>query len=378
MEKETPYNKTNPFLARVLCRLPLSSSVSQKNTHHLELCLQGSGIKYEVGDCLAILPSHEADLIEKTLEELRVDRLKKVSYRDNKEIPIIDLISSHIDITSPTKKLLELILQKGTSPHTSILEKLFADETALKNFIGARHVWQVLKDLQPKGLEVEEIFATLPPLLPRFYSIASSQKTVGDAVHLTVGMVTYELGGNVRQGICTHFLCQQTHVEKVPVYLHPHRGFTLPKDPATHVIMVGPGTGVAPFRAFMQERIATGATGKNWLFFGERHQATNFLYGDYWKDLENRGLLKLSTAFSRDQEHKIYVQHRMLEESRTLFSWLEEGAYFYVCGDASRMAKDVEAALLQIIEKEGCLSVAEARSYLKRLRSEKRYLRDVY
>lgn len=376
MERESIYNKNNPFHAKVLHRESLSSSNSGKETHHLELCLAGSDIRYEVGDCIAILPSHDADLVNKILQLLNLSGEEKISYRDNGPTTAYNLLSNQVDIRSPTRKLLELIAEKNLD-QASFLKELFNDKEALKSFLSSHDLYEVLEQLRPKGLDFQELCATLSPLLPRFYSIASSQKAIGESVHLTVGMIAYEHKGEIKHGICSHFLgCQKK--EKIPIYLHPHRGFTLPQDPSAPVIMVGPGTGVAPFRGFMQERVASGAPGKNWLFFGERNETNNFLYRDFWQDLEQKGSLRLSTAFSRDQEHKIYVQHRMLHEAETLFSWLEEGAYFYVCGDATKMAKDVEAALLKIIESEGKMTPEEARGYLKRLRSEKRYLRDVY
>ena len=205
-------------------------------------------------------------------------------------------------------------------------------------------------------------------------------KTVGREVHLTIALIHYDTNGHKRRGVCTHYLCELAPVNQplIPVYIQPHHGFTLPANPDVPIIMIGPGTGVAPFRAFMQERMAIGAKGKNWLFFGERNQISDFFYEDYWSQLISEEKLVMHTAFSRDQENKIYVQHRMMEQGAELFAWLKEGAYLYVCGDAKNMAKDVEAALLQIIQKHGSLDEQATKQFLKQLRQEKRYLRDVY
>jgi sulfite reductase (NADPH) flavoprotein alpha-component len=220
----------------------------------------------------------------------------------------------------------------------------------------------------------------LSPLLPRFYSIASSQLVVGDEIHLTVAGLRYNSNGHERFGVCTHYLCDLAPLNEavISLYIQPHHGFTLPKEKEADIIMVGPGTGVAPFRGFMQERALHQGTGRNWLFFGERSYQEDYFYRHFWQDLETRSLLKVNTAFSRDQEHKIYVQHRMLEHGAEIFRWIDNGAYFYVCGDAQRMAKDVETTLLQIIQIYGSKTEQEAKEYLKKMRTDKKYLRDVY
>jgi sulfite reductase (NADPH) flavoprotein alpha-component len=218
------------------------------------------------------------------------------------------------------------------------------------------------------------------PLLPRLYSIASAQEVVGNEAHLTVANLSYRTNHHIRRGVCTHYLCDLAPLgEKcVPVYHHPNRGFTLPDDPQAALIMIGPGTGIAPYRGFLQARIAHGHPGRNWLFFGEWNRATDFFYEDEWRAMQNRIPLRIDTAFSRDQEYKIYVQHRMLEQGAELFAWLEEGAYLFVCGDANHMAKDVDGALHQIVEKHGDRTPDDAKAYLKELKAAKRYLRDVY
>lgn len=219
----------------------------------------------------------------------------------------------------------------------------------------------------------------LRKLQPRLYSIASSQKAQPTEVHLTVAAVRYESHGRKREGVCSTFLADRTGDAHVPVFVHTAKHFRVPEDLSTSVIMVGPGTGIAPFMAFLQERKATGATGKNWLFFGDQKAATDFLYREELEAWQNEGVLhKLSTAFSRDQAEKIYVQHRMLEAAEELYAWLEQGAYFYICGDASRMAKDVDTALHQVVEKAGGKSAEEAAAYVEELKKSKRYRKDVY
>jgi len=216
--------------------------------------------------------------------------------------------------------------------------------------------------------------------LPRFYSIASSQKTHDREVHLTVAMLEYQHGEFEKKGVCTHYLCNLTQADaaKVPIYVHKHRGFTLPENGDTPIIMIGPGTGIAPFRGFMQERIATGAKGSNWLFFGDWTEKNEFYYGDYWRQLVKEGKLRLDLAFSRDQEHKVYVQHRMKKNAEEFYRWLQAGAILYVCGDMKHMAKDVDLALHEIVQEQGNLDEQGAKKYVSHIRKEGRYLRDVY
>lgn len=347
----------------------LSGSDPDKQTHHIVLDLADSGITYEVGDCLAVLPVNDTLLVERTLNSLNLN---------GDDTNLYNFLRHQANVTEVGRKFIKSLSEKlpGTPLDTLLLPE---SKEQLSAYLSGKHLWEILHDY-PASFTSKELEELLPPLLPRFYSIASSQKSIPDEVHLTVKLLAYDAQGERRHGVCTHYLCNMTPIEApvVPIYIHPHRGFTLPADTSTPIIMVGPGTGVAPFRAFMQERIATGATGKNWLFFGEWRRAHNFLYGDYWMGLVDAGRLRLDVAFSRDQEEKHYVQHRLLENGAEVFAWLEEGAYFYVCGDAQKMAKDVEAALQQIIEVHGGRTPEAARDYIKSLRKEKRYLRDVY
>ena len=220
----------------------------------------------------------------------------------------------------------------------------------------------------------------LMPLLPRFYSIASSMKEVSNEVHLTVADLKYISNQHVRRGVCTYYLCELApmHQEIIPIFVQPHHGFTVPENRDADLIMIGPGTGIAPYRAFMQERMALNATGKNWLFFGECYRAYNYFYEDYWNSLAAQEKLEIDLAFSRDQEHKIYVWHRMLEKAPEIFNWLQNGAYLFVCGDAHRMAKDVDATIHKIVREQGGMDEHAAKNYIKQLKAENRYLRDVY
>lgn len=384
MKEEPMYNKTNPYLAAIVDRYPLCQSGSLKNTCHLALDLKGSGITYQVGDSLAVMAVNIPEVVQKTIEAAKADGTEIVHDKHTGAAwTLLDYFSQKVNLAAVPRKLVSEICQRQTSLEKKAhLLSLFEEEhkDALKEYMSSHEVWDVLAENQEVSFAPEELCKLLMPMLPRFYSIASSMAAVGDEVHLTVAELSYTTNGHLRRGVCTHYLCQLApmHENSVPIYIQPSHGFTLPPDPHAPMIMVGPGTGVAPFRAFMQERAALGAPGLNWLFFGERHRASEFFYEDDWQRFVDAGKLRLDTAFSRDQEHKIYVQHRLLEHGADIYSLLEQGAYFYVCGDAHRMAKDVDTALHQIIEQHGSHSEQAAKEYVKALRSEKRYLRDVY
>ncbi|HEY5792182.1 MAG TPA: sulfite reductase subunit alpha, partial [Chthoniobacterales bacterium] len=248
----------------------------------------------------------------------------------------------------------------------------------LDKYIWGRGVIDILTEFDAV-FTPEEFVKALRKLQPRLYSIASSPRAVGEEVHLTVAIVRYESHGRRREGVCSSFLADRAGGGKVPVFVHSAKHFRVPENPETDVIMVGPGTGIAPFRAFLQERKAAGAKGRNWLFFGDQRSSTDFLYEDEFKAYQAEGILtKFDTAFSRDQEYKIYVQHRMAEHAAELYAWLEGGAYFYVCGDANRMAKDVDVALHQAVQTAGGKTEEGAKEYVAKLKTEKRYRRDVY
>ncbi len=378
------YNKSNPFLAAVIERYNLTLSGSKKNTQHVVLDIGGSSLTYNVGDSLGIFPTNHEDLVKKTMQSLRVKGDEVITDKHTGEpFSIHEFLSKKANVTDLSKKLLNVIAQKQTnSEKKEALQTILAEgaQDKFKNYLEKHELWDALEENHEVTFPLQEICNMLMPLLPRLYSISSSMNVVGEEVHLTVGVLKYHTNGYQRVGICTHYLCEVVPFNRpvVPIYVQPHHGFTLPPNSDTHIIMIGPGTGVAPFRAFMQERIAHNAQGKNWLFFGECNRATDFFYEDFWSSLEQQKKLRLDVAFSRDQPEKIYVQHRMLAHGEELYDWIMDGAYIYVCGDASRMAKDVEATLQEIIRLHGKKDEMEARALIKKLRNEKRYLRDVY
>jgi sulfite reductase (NADPH) flavoprotein alpha-component len=291
------------------------------------------------------------------------------------------LISDYV-ITAPSKEFVKALVEKG-GDSVDLLRTLSTDSLRkkdLEEYLYGMEFIDFLESHPSITWTAEELVKTMRKLQPRLYSIASSQKAVGEAVHLTIAAVRYESHGRKRNGVASTFFADRTSPETpVPVFVHTAKHFRLPEDPATPVIMVGPGTGVAPFRAFLQERKATGASGKNWLFFGEQRRATDFLYEEELTAMQQEGVLhRLDLAFSRDQEEKVYVQQRMREAGKELFAWLEEGAHFFVCGDGARMAKDVDAELHAIVAREGGKTPEEAAEYVEGLKKSKRYKRDVY
>lgn len=383
-DSQTIYNKSHPFLASITERYSLCKDGAEKSTAHVVLNLKGSGISYQVGDSIAVHPINDPELVQNTLDALNATGEETVQEKHT-ALPwtFREYLARKANLNEVSKKLIGEISQRQSDPQKKErLETLLQEgnREQLKAYQAAHEVWDALQENQESQFSPQEIVLILQPLLPRFYSIASSQLVVGDEVHLTVAELVYETNGHLRRGVCTHYLCRLAPLNEtcVPIYIQPGNGFTLPEDLDAPIIMVGPGTGVAPFRAFVQERVAKNAKGLNWLFFGERHSGSTFFYEEFWQEMVKAGHLRLDTAFSRDQEHKIYVQHRLMEKGSEIFALLEQGAYFYVCGDAMRMAKDVDMALHRIISDYGHLDETVAKEYVKRLKKEKRYLRDVY
>ncbi len=378
------YTKTNPFLATIKERYPLCKPGSSKYTHHVVLDLKGSEIAHEVGDSIAIFPEHDPILVQRTLKALGMTGAEIILDKHTGESVSLQIFLTKLaNITDINRKLLqETALRQNNPKKKEHLQFLIGEENkdALKEYLSKRELWDFLEENNEVVFTPEEISLLIQPMLPRFYSIASSMEAVGEEVHLTVSYVKYTSHNQLRLGVCSHYLCDLAPLNQavIPVYIQSHRGFTLPTNSSSALIMIGPGTGIAPYRGFMQERMVKGATGKNWLFFGECNRAYDYFYEEFWEKLKAEGKLNIDLAFSRDQEHKIYVQHRMLEQSEKLFQWLEAGAYLFVCGDAHRMAKDVDAVLHQIIQEQGRMDEQAVKAYVKRLRAEKRYLRDVY
>ncbi len=375
-EADAGYSKKNPFAATVLKNKNLHGP-GEKRTHHIELCLEGSGIEYEVGDALGVMPVNPADVVDEILANLPF-KPGEVTLPNGTDVSLRDALLYHYDIGTLNKPLIQKWQARSGSPFLRSLVE--ADNREHYDpFCWGREVIDLVIDHPADFNDSEEFVAVLRPLQPRLYSIASSPKAHPGEVHLCVSVVSYHTHGRQRGGICSTFLAERIDGVKPGVYVHQNNAFRLPADGGAPVIMVGPGTGIAPFRAFLEERQNSGATGKNWLFFGNPYRATDFLYEAELTAWHKEGLLtKLDLAWSRDQKEKIYVQHLMLEHGAELWGWLQDGAVFYVCGDASRMAKDVDAALLEIAKIHGNLDEKGAEEAIAALKKEKRYLRDVY
>lgn len=372
------YSRKNPCLSDLSERINLNGTGSAKETMHLEFDLSGTGLTYEAGDSLAVQPKNSDQLVNTLLETTKFDPSTSVSVKDE-TYSLGEALKSVLDITTLS---IPFLSRYNAIANNQALAGLLEDEdkSNIQNYINGRDLVDVLIDYPAKELNPQALVNLLRKLPPRLYSIASSQKAHPDSVHLTVAVVRYETHGRKREGICSSFLADRLDLETAAdVFVTPNKNFKLPENTDAPIIMVGPGTGIAPFRAFMQERKALGAKGKNWLFFGDQHFITDFLYQAEWQAYQKEGLLsKIDLAFSRDQKEKVYVQDKMLANASELYAWLESGAYFYVCGDASRMAHDVDKALHRIVQEQAGISEEAAIDYVKALKAEKRYLRDIY
>ena len=368
-------DRLNPFPSTILSRVRLNGTPGDRETWHFVLSISGSGMEYQPGDSVAIYASNDPSDVDRILKAMHLDADALVKDAKGHEFCLREYLLKKVNIAHVPKKFLVRLSQEGAD-----IQALLADEAALKHYTSSHTLVEIVEAHPQASWDPQTFVSLLQPMLPRFYSIASSQSVVPEEIHLTVARVQYMLEGRVRRGICSHFLCDLAPLEGpcVPLYLQSSKDFRVPVDGQKKMIMIGPGTGIAPFRAFMQERISRQATGGHWLFFGERHEYNDFFYGSYWKELEQQGHLRLDTAFSRDQSQKVYVQDRMLEHRSDLWQWLQEGALLYVCGNADKMAKDVDRCLHDIVVHEGRMSPEGAKEYLKQLRHEKRYLRDVY
>lgn len=380
------YHKDAPFLASIKTRQLVAQPGYEKHTQHLVLDLSGSGLTYEPGDSIGVYPRHDPALVHQTLMALKGTGDEELALKGSEggSISALDYLTHRANLTTVSPRLFREVAARQSHPIKRQALQALQEESArdaLKEFLSQHEVWDFLMAHEEVSFRTEEWPLLFMPLLPRFYSIASSQKCVGDEVHLLVAPFNYTSNGHMRRGTCTHYLCQlaSLHTPEVPVFIQPTHGFRLPSDPEVPLIMIGPGTGVAPFRAFLQERLLHHRSqGKHWLFFGEWHRSHHFFYEDDWKVLSQHGPLQVEVAFSRDQIEKVYVQDRLWEKREEVCEWLDQGAYLYVCGDAKRMAKDVEAMLLRIASSCRNLSSERAKEWLKQLRQEKRYLRDVY
>ena len=372
------YSRKNPFPSQLKERVLLNGAGSQKETIHLEFDLAGSGLDYTVGDALAVIPHNADSMVTAILDQTKLAPNSQVQVKSDK-LSLGDALKKRLDITALSVPVIKRYAELANSEKLNAL-LLPENKKSLMEYIAGREIIDLLIDYPVKDLKANDLVAIMRKLPPRLYSIASSLHAHPDEVHLTVGVVRYNSHGRDRKGVCSSFLADDLPVgQTVDVFVSSNKHFKLPDNPNTPLIMVGPGTGIAPFRAFIEERAATGAKGKNWLFFGDQHYLTDFLYQTEWQGYLKQGLLtKLDVAFSRDQSEKVYVQDRMLANSKELYQWLEKGAYFCVCGDASRMAADVDRALHQVIETAGNKSAEQAVDYVKQMKADKRYLKDVY
>ncbi len=384
MVSETPapspaYGRANPFPARMKVNRRLNPG-SEKDTRHMELDLTGSGLGYEVGESLAVHPQNDPALVEEILHSLGAtgDELVPAANKGKEPLPLREALLREYRITQPTPKFLKAIAERASA--APLLKELLQPDRKqdLEAYVWGMDMIDFLLQHSSIKFAPEEFVGLLAKLQPRLYSIASSLKAFPDQVHLTVDVVRYESHGRLRQGVCSSFLAERAENCPVPVFTSPSK-FHLPQDVNTPIIMVGPGTGIAPFRAFLQERKAIGARGKAWLFFGSQRESCDYFYKDEFDQLQKEGFLtKMNCAFSRDQTHKVYVQHRMLENAADIWKWIDEGAQFFVCGDAKRMAKDVDAALQRIVQEHGGMDAEQANGYVEKMKAEKRYKRDVY
>lgn len=377
---ESEYSRSNPFQAEVLENLNLNGRGSERETRHIEISLEGSNLQYEPGDSLGIYPENHPLLVDELITAMRWNADEEVVINKNGEVrKLRDALLRHYEITVLTKPLIEQVAKlTGNEGLKGLLEP--GHEQELRNYIQERDLLDLVQDYGLREVPARDLVGVLRKIPARLYSIASSPKAYPDEVHITVRTVRYEAHGRNRYGVCSVQLAERLEAgDSLPVYIQHNPNFKLPANPDTPIIMIGPGTGVAPFRAFLGEREEIGASGKSWLFYGDQHFATDFLYQIEWQRWLKEGVLtRMDVAFSRDTEQKVYVQHRMLENSKELYQWLQEGACVYVCGDEKKMAHDVHAALGTILEQEGGLSPEEASEYLTLMQQQKRYQRDVY
>ncbi len=405
------FNKNNPFYGKIIERRLLNKPGSQKETIHCSIDITGSEIQYHHGDAVGIYPSNNLNLVQEILNVLKIAPSTQVTIlKKNLQLSFQEALTHFKDIHEPTRKILEALSSKTqelqiqgsplyNSEEAQALQQLLnpqpqdplnasapstaQENTFLKEYLNSQHIIDVIHHypVTCNALTPQEWIDLLKPLNPRLYSIASSPTVYPNRIHITVGVVRYEMSGRLREGVASTFLADRAELhldEKVPLFV-THSHFKLPENKAADIILIGPGTGIAPFRGFIQERIAAGATGRNWLFFGDQYRAFDFLYEEEWVYyLEKEHLHQLDLAFSRDQEEKVYVQHKMLDQGAKLWDWIQRGAYLYVCGDAQKMAPDVDKALKQICQNHGKMTPDETEIFIKTLKKDRRYQRDVY
>jgi sulfite reductase (NADPH) flavoprotein alpha-component len=381
----SPFSRKNPFLAELTVHDRLTKPGSLKDTRHFVLSLVGSGLTYVPGDSLGVFGRNSPGVVDELIGVLRFDPDTAVSDPKGQPTTLRQALLRDYTVNRANRKIMAGLADRvPQGEQRNRLMELVDNSDELSEYIDSRDYVDILKDFDEARFESPESFlAQLSPVVPRLYSIASSIAAHPDEVHLCITVVRYETHGRPKKGLASGFFADHSDMfaKNIPVYVQESRTFRLPRAKETDIIMCGPGVGLAPFRAFLEQRALEGAPGRNWLFFGEQHRATDFLYGEEMVDYQKKGLLsRLDLAFSRDQSFKIYVQNRMQENAKELWSWLQNGAYFYVCGDARHMAKDVHQALIDIAQKQGGLSPDAASEYVNvtLMKTEKRYLRDVY
>jgi len=381
----SPYSRKNPFLAELTRHDRLTKPGSLKDTRHFVLNLAGSGLTYRPGDSLGAFGRNSPELVEEVIALLGFEPEAAVSDPKGQPTTLRQALLRDYTINRANRKMMAALAERiPPGEQRNRLRELVDNGDALNEYVDTRDYVDILREFDEARFQSPaEFLAQLSPVVPRLYSIASSLQAHPNEAHLCITVVRYQTHGRAKKGLASGFFADHSDmfVKNIPVYVQESRTFRLPKDTSTDIIMCGPGVGLAPFRAFLEQRILEGAPGRNWLFFGEQHQATDFLYGDELLDYQRNGKLhRLDLAFSRDQPQRIYVQHRMAEAAKELWSWLQRGACFYVCGDARHMAKDVHQALIDIARREGGLSAEAAADYVNvtLMKTEKRYLRDVY
>jgi sulfite reductase (NADPH) flavoprotein alpha-component len=374
---EIRYDRDNPFPASILAIKKLTREGSAKDVRFVALDLTGSGITYDVGDALGVFPDNDTELVDRILAAMKMTGNEPVAIGPRKLVPLREALTSWRSITQADEELANLLAEAAADKdEAAALRELAADDKRIARI----DLFDLVQQYKSVKVRPSELVATLPPLQPRLYSISSSQAACPNEVHLTVGVVRYELDGRPRRGVASTFFAERVHLgDTSRIFIQKAHAFAPPADGATPMIMVGPGTGVAPFRAFLQQRLHDGATGDNWLLFGDQRRATDYLYEHEMQQwVESGALTRLDLAFSRDQDQKVYVQHRMLEAGAEMWQWLQRGAHFYICGDANRMAKDVDDELKHIVADHGSMTPAEAAKYVAKLVEDGRYQRDVY
>lgn len=369
------YTKNNPAVGTILSNQKITGRNSNKDVHHIEIDIQNLSINYIPGDALGVWYENDGNLVKKILDFLSIDAFEKIKVKNN-IITIFNALKNNFELTINTKKIVE---KYAFLTKNKILQNIISDDVSLENYVLSTPLIKMIHDY-PKKISSNELISLLRPLTPRLYSISSSQSETSDEIHITVGVVKQLISGKLYLGGASSYLSQFLKTDdKVKIFIEKNNNFRLPKDQNTPIIMICSGTGIAPFRSFMQQRDNDGAKGKNWIFFGNPTFTEDFLYQIEWQQYIKKGLLtKMSLAWSRDQKNKIYIQDKIIQSGREIWSWIQDGACIYVCGNASKMAKDVEKALLNIISKNSTMNLEDSDEFLNNLRLNQRYKRDVY